>query len=168
MYNDKILNSVQIWLPGFSAMYHVWIGRACAFPPSKRSGPLSRHSAFRTRPYDLRSTRLSISLMSTAQPVAEGPPLCRRTRPSYSWRFPISVVYLSRWLSWQSFVLSIPLQDGLWLLCCLRPLSCTLAFSRPFRARQYQSSPVPRGRVRATRSLPVIRRVFRGRTLTDV
>src|SRR5260370_42340520 len=33
MYNDKILNSVQIWLLGFSAMYHVWIGRACAFPP---------------------------------------------------------------------------------------------------------------------------------------
>jgi len=71
-------------------------------------------------------------------------------------------------LSWQSFVVSTPLQDGFWLLCCLRPLSCTLAFSRPFRVKQLQSSPVPRGRVRATRSLPARRRMSRGRTLTDV
>ncbi len=70
--------------------------------------------------------------------------------------------------TFQSFVVSSPLQTDLWLLCCLRPLSCTLAFWRPFRVKQFQSSPVPRGRVRATRSLPAIRRVSRGRTLTDV
>jgi len=32
---------------------------------------------------------VAISLISTAQPVAYGPPLCRRTRPYYSRRFPI-------------------------------------------------------------------------------
>ena len=64
--------------------------------------------------------------------------------------------------------MSIPLQDSIWLLRRLRPLSCTLAFSRPLRVKQFQSSPVPRGRVRATRSLPALRRVSRERTLTEV
>jgi len=75
---------------------------------------------------------------------------------------------LSRSLSWRTFVLSNPLQIGMWLLRRLRPLSCTPAFSLPVRVKQFQSSPVPRGHVRATRSLPAIRRVYHGRTLTDV
>jgi len=36
------------------------------------------------------------------------------------------------------------------------------------RVKQFQSSPVPYGRVRATLSLPALRRVSRGRTLTEV
>jgi hypothetical protein len=36
------------------------------------------------------------------------------------------------------------------------------------RVKQFQSSPVPRGRVLATLSLPALRRVSRGRTLTEV
>ncbi len=51
--------------------------------------------------------------------------------------------------------MSIPLQDGIWLLRRLRPLSCTLAFSRPFRVKQLQSSPVPHERVLATGSCPL-------------
>jgi hypothetical protein len=38
----------------------------------------------------------------------------------------------------------------------------------PERAKQFQSSPVPRERVGATRSSPAIRRVSGGRTLIDV
>ncbi len=49
----------------------VTIGRALRpFPRSKPSVPLSRHSAFRTRPSDLFFNPIAISLMSTAQPVA--------------------------------------------------------------------------------------------------
>jgi hypothetical protein len=50
---------------------------------------LSPHPAFRTRPCDQCSTP-ERPLMSAAQPVAESPPLCRRTRLSYSWCFPLS------------------------------------------------------------------------------
>jgi hypothetical protein len=49
--------------------------------------------------------------------------------------------------------LSIPLQHGLWLLRRLRPLSCTLAFSRPhFGVKPCQSSSVPPEPVLAIRS----------------
>jgi len=34
-------------------------------------------------------------------------------------------------LPWRTFTLSVPLQEGVRLLCRLRPLSRTLAFSRP-------------------------------------
>ncbi len=57
-----------------------------------------------------------------------------------------------------------------WPLATMLPPPSVLhagIFASPW-AKQYQSSPVPRGRVRATRSLPAIRRVSRGRTLTDV
>jgi len=53
-------------------------------------------------------------------------------------------------LSWQTFTLSAPLQRGIWLLRCLRPLSCALAFSRPCRVKQCQSSSVPKSKIRAT------------------
>src|SRR5712692_10290634 len=61
-------------------------------------------------------------------------------------------VYFGRWLSWRTFTLSRLLQRGLWLLRRLRPLCCTLAFSRPFRARQCESSSIPSENVVATRS----------------
>jgi len=40
-------------------------------------------------------------------------------------------VYFGRELSWRTFTLSHPLQTGFWLLRRLRPLSRTLAYSRP-------------------------------------
>ncbi len=46
--------------------------------------------------------------------------------------------------------MSIPLQGGIRLLRRLRPLSCTLAFSRPFRVKQLQSSSVPKRKMLAT------------------
>ncbi len=69
-------------------------------------------------------------------------------------------VYLDQCLSWWSFVLSSPLQVGIWLLRHLRPLSHTLAFSRPLWVRWLQSSPIPSGSVLAILSLPALRRVF--------
>jgi hypothetical protein len=39
--------------------------------------------------------------------------------------------YGDRWLSWQTFTLSRPLQPSIWLLRCLRPPSRELAFSLP-------------------------------------
>ena len=57
--------------------------------------------------------------------------------------------YLTQWLSWQTFTLSAPLQHGIRLLRCLRPLSCALAFSRPCRVKQCQSSSVPKSKMRA-------------------
>ena len=55
-------------------------------------------------------------------------------------------------LTRRNFTLSRLLQRGLWLLRRLRPLCCTLAFSRPFRARQCESSSIPSENVVATRS----------------
>ena len=49
---------------------------------------------------------------------------------------------LTQSLSWQTFTVSAPLQLGIWLLRCLRPLSCALAFSRPGWVEQFQSSSV--------------------------
>ncbi len=62
--------------------------------------------------------------------------------------------------------MSLPLQKGIRLLRRLRPLSCTLACSRPdLRVKQLQSSSVPYGNVLAAVSLPALRRVGRERTL---
>ncbi len=69
-------------------------------------------------------------------------------------------VYLDQCLSWWSFVLSSPLQVGIWLLRHLRPLFHTLAFSRPLWVRWLQSSPIPSGSVLAILSQPALRRVF--------
>jgi len=68
-------------------------------------------------------------------------------------------VYLDQWLSWRSFVMSVPLQRGFGLLRRLRPLSRTLAFSRPLWVKRLQSSPIPVESVLATRSMSAIRRV---------
>jgi len=48
------------------------------------------------------------------------------------------------------------------------PPSRTQAFSRPIRGEQFQSSPIPRARVRATRRLPSRRLASHRRTLTDM
>ena len=71
-------------------------------------------------------------------------------------------VYLDQWLSWRTFALSSPLQVGIWLLRRLRPLSHTLAFSRPLWVRWLQSSPIPFRSVLAILSLPALRRVLCG------
>ena len=71
-------------------------------------------------------------------------------------------VYSSQSLSWRTFVMSSPLQTGIWLLCRLRPPSCTLAFSRPLRVKQFRISPVPGRNVLVTLGMPTIRRVVRG------
>ena len=55
-------------------------------------------------------------------------------------------------LSWQTFTVSAPLQRGVWLLRCLRPLSCALAFSHPCRVKQCQSSSVPKSKIHAAGS----------------
>jgi hypothetical protein len=46
--------------------------------------------------------------------------------------------------------------------------ACTLAFSRPLWVKQWKTSPVPCGGVLATLSLPALRRLSGGRTLTEV
>jgi len=52
--------------------------------------------------------------------------------------FPFQAIYFHQGLSWRSFTLSAPLQCGIWLLRCLRPLSYALAFSRPeTRVKQF-------------------------------
>ena len=63
---------------------------------------------------------------------------------------------------WQTFTLSWSLQPGVWLLRCLCPLSHSLAFSRPLRARWCESSPVPNEEVVATLPLPALCRAGQG------
>ena len=55
--------------------------------------------------------------------------------------------------AWQTFTLSSSLQQGVWLLRCLRPPSRTLAFSCPTEVGKARgSSPVPAQQTIATRS----------------
>ncbi len=58
--------------------------------------------------------------------------------------------------------MSIPLQDGIRLLRRLRPLCRTLAFSRLFRVKRFESSPIPSQEVVVTLSSPSIRRAVFG------
>ena len=101
---------------------------------------------------------------STAQPVAWQPPLCWRTRCHYSDRHLLSSLHpfflSSSVFPWQTFTVSLPLQESVGLLRCRRPLSRVLAFSHPeARARRCQSSLIPTEDVIASRSLPAIRRM---------
>ena len=48
--------------------------------------------------------------------------------------------------------MSLPLQQGIRLLRRLRPLSRMLAFSHPFRVKQFESSLISYREVRAIRS----------------
>ena len=54
--------------------------------------------------------------------------------------------------------MSFPLQEGVRLLCRLCPLYRTLAFSRLFQVKRFESSPIPRKEVVVTLSSPPIRR----------
>src|SRR6266516_3640977 len=49
------------------------------------------------------------------------------------------------WLTLAAFTVSAPLQNGVWLLCCLCPPSHALAFSHPSRVEWYRSSLIPIG-----------------------
>ena len=88
-------------------------------------------------------------------------------------RFPAGVlVYLGR-LESVAFLADLHLVQAItaWYLITTPPppsvLHAGILASRS-RVKQFQSSPVPHGRVRATRSLPALRRVSGGRTRTEV
>ena len=53
------------------------------------------------------------------------------------------LVLASSVFPWQTFTMSLPLQQSVGLLRRRRPLSCMLAFSHPFRVMQFQSSLIP-------------------------
>jgi len=53
------------------------------------------------------------------------------------------LAFISLDLPWQTFALSWPLQSGIWLLRCLRPLFRPLAFSWPLRVKRRESSLIP-------------------------
>jgi len=58
--------------------------------------------------------------------------------------YPLASIFTG--LPWQSFTMSLPLQQGVWLLRCLRPPVRALAFSRPTTwDMRHGSSPVPAG-----------------------
>jgi hypothetical protein len=100
----------------------VTIGRALQpFPRSKRSMRLSPHCAFQVGP-------------DTHEGQTRGCP--RGGAPAgQAYRHLLSSLHpfapLSKDIPWRTFTLSVPLQDSVWLLRRLRPLSRTLAFSRP-------------------------------------
>jgi hypothetical protein len=129
------------------AMYEkVRIGRTLqSFPPSKRRGRLSTHAAVQRdglRPLFFTVTLLKpwgrLSLIRL--PIVNVP----QVRVS-------EVVSVHH--AWRTFIVSRPLQPGLWLLRRLRPPSRTLALSCPPRqVKRYGSSPVPAQQTRATRS----------------
>src|SRR5216684_5637580 len=138
--------------------------------PSNPDRPVSRHPAFQFNPATGRQqagggiSTPGRTSRSTAQPVAWGPPLCRRTRPHYSSRHLPSLVNpflpISGSFPWRTFTMSLPLQQSVRLLRRLRPLCHTLACSRPLagqgglRVPQFQSR-----KLRVPRSMPALRRV---------
>src|SRR6266567_3487650 len=131
--SKETLKPVQTWLLGVSAMRHVAIGRARAFPLLQTVRATFAAHGF---PY----SRLLV-LFGPRSDLAHqhGTTRCVRS-PALPENKAVLLAALSDLggllrpaLSWQSFVVSSPLQAGLWLLCCLRPLSCTLACSRPTR-----------------------------------
>jgi len=67
-----------------------------------------------------------LALAGTRAVVTNGEPLCLRLTRTTDVD---SRSQVSR--SWRTFAMSVPLQDGVGLLRRLRPLSRTLAFSRP-------------------------------------
>ncbi len=129
--------------------------------PPNRSGEFPRKRLSSTRINTIRCSWVRVdgrgyppgrTSRSTAQPVAWGPPLCRRTRPHYFFRHLLSLVNpllpASGSFPWQTFTMSFPLQEGVRLLRCLRPLFHTLACSRPFVGVKWlESSPVPVGKL---------------------
>jgi len=100
----------------------VTIGQALQpFPRSKRSMRLSPHCAFQVGP-------------DTHEGQTRGCP--RGGAPAgQAYRHLLSSLHLFaplfKDIPWRTFTLSVPLQDGIWLLRRLRPLSRPLAFSRP-------------------------------------
>ena len=140
----------------------VTIGRTLrSFPRSKRGRRVSSHHAFR---FGLRIAWLQAGDWSDR----------RRRAPAIvptDHRHRLSLVHplnqRSEDFSWQTFTVSWPLPPGIWLLCCLRPLSHSLAFSRPFRARWCESSPVPNEEVIVTRSCLLYAGRTREQSLVD-
>jgi hypothetical protein len=108
-------------LPYGTSPHAVRIGRTLqSFPPSKRSGRLSSHSAFQLA-CGLRKGRFAVADGEAHQSQRTG--IC----------FPLYIRLLPflTGVPWRAFTLSMPLQHGLWLLRRLRPPSRPLAFSRP-------------------------------------
>ena len=104
----------------------VRIGRTLqSFPPSKRSGRLSTHSAFQ-----LGRTTL-IGQIRRYDGKAHQQSSCRHLLSSLHL---LTIILFG--LPWRTFTMSWPLQPGVWLLRRLRPPSRTLAFSRPAFAGQ--------------------------------
>jgi len=103
-------------------MTSVTIGRALQpFPRSKRSMRLSPHCAFQVGP-DTHEGQIRGCPRG-------GAPVGQAYHHLLSSLHPFAP--LSKDIPWRTFTLSVPLQDGIWLLRRLRPLSHTLAFSRP-------------------------------------
>ena len=116
-----------------------------SFPPSKRSGRLSTHSAFQLGRVTL------IGQIRLFDGEVHQQSSCRHLLSSLHL---LTILLLS--LPWRTFTLSGPLQPGVWLLRRLRPLSRTLALSRPTPwVKRYESSPVPIVDVIAIRSCPL-------------
>ena len=108
-------------MPDGTSPHAVRIGRTLqSFPPSKRSGRLSSHSAFQLA-CRLRKGRFAVTDGEAHQ--SHRTVIC----------FPLSICLLPflTGVPWRSFTLSMPLQHGLWLLRRLRPPSRPLACSRP-------------------------------------
>jgi hypothetical protein len=108
-------------LQGFPSTLAVRIGRTLqSFPPSKRSGRLSTHSAFQLGRTTL-VEQISLDDCKVHQQFT-----CCHLR---SLLHLLTIILFS--FSWRTFTLSRPLQPGIWLLRRLRPPARTLAFSRP-------------------------------------
>lgn len=122
----------------------VTIGRALQpFPRSKRSGPLSRHSAFQLGRSTWRPRmRSKLPEAATMKQVHPNP-----------YVLPKSIRLRSSDLPWRTFTMSVPLQDGVGLLRRLHPLFAVLAFSHPtVWVNACESSRIPKQTVFASRS----------------
>ena len=125
------------------------------------------------RACDFHRTRLSV----LAPLTRFGPFPCKAKALTYGKtplkRFPTGVlVYLGR-LESVAFLADLHPVKAItaWRSATTPPPSSVLhagILASRCRVKQFESSPVPRGRVRATRSLPALRRVSGGRTLTEV
>ena len=130
-------------LPHSPTTLFVRIGRTLqSFPPSKRSGRLSTHSAFQLGRMTL------IGQIRLFDGEVHQQSNCRHLLSSLHL---LAIIWFG--LPWRSFTLSGPLQPDVWLLRRLRPPCRTLAFSRPTRwVMRCGSSPVPTPMPIATRS----------------
>ena len=111
----------------------VRIGRTLqSFPPSKRSGHLSMHSAFQLGLWTLEGRIRSDQRRGA--PASQGRHLPSSLHPLAS---------ICTGLPWRTFTVSQLLPPGVWLLRRLRPPPRTLACSRPTIVGNHHENGVP-------------------------